>query len=255
MRVPRIIGVKSEKFYRRRAFVLLALGETCLLIIAAQGFRIREVRVAARCFPCGLPVIRNGTQLALLGYLERKLEIPGVVTRDYVSGTHFSVPLWSRHYLLIGSLRGYVYAGLTTPTAKGARGTARELVGAPGIALAEVEAEPSMGMVACEESDIQLFVDQRQAWNDAKTTGGQSCFAMRLSILWPMALNTGGLALWVLLYSGRQRSERRAGLCLKCKYDLRGNLSGRCPECGTPILPSHKLDAPTEEERFNPPGT
>lgn len=26
--------------------------------------------------------------------------------------------------------------------------------------------------------------------------------------------------------------RQRLGLCLHCGYDLRGNLSGRCPECG-----------------------
>src|SRR5688572_13300102 len=32
----------------------------------------------------------------------------------------------------------------------------------------------------------------------------------------------------------RSRRLRRPGLCLKCGYDLTGNLSGVCPECGTP---------------------
>lgn len=27
----------------------------------------------------------------------------------------------------------------------------------------------------------------------------------------------------------------RKGCCLKCGYDLTGNISGRCPECGTMI--------------------
>lgn len=32
---------------------------------------------------------------------------------------------------------------------------------------------------------------------------------------------------------GRRRDARRAaGLCIRCGYDLRGNVSGRCPECG-----------------------
>jgi hypothetical protein len=32
----------------------------------------------------------------------------------------------------------------------------------------------------------------------------------------------------------RERRRRgRLGLCLKCGYDLRGNISGVCPECGT----------------------
>ena len=29
------------------------------------------------------------------------------------------------------------------------------------------------------------------------------------------------------------RSRRQAGQCITCKYDLRGNISGICPECGT----------------------
>ena len=28
--------------------------------------------------------------------------------------------------------------------------------------------------------------------------------------------------------------RRRRGLCVACGYDLRGNVSGACPECGTP---------------------
>jgi len=31
--------------------------------------------------------------------------------------------------------------------------------------------------------------------------------------------------------------RRRLGLCPTCHYDLTGNLSGTCPECGTPIAP------------------
>ncbi len=34
------------------------------------------------------------------------------------------------------------------------------------------------------------------------------------------------------------RSRRRRGLCLKCGYDLTGNVSGVCPECGTSTMES-----------------
>jgi len=34
----------------------------------------------------------------------------------------------------------------------------------------------------------------------------------------------------------RLRRERRAGLCRTCDYDLTGNVSGVCPECGTPVV-------------------
>ena len=35
-----------------------------------------------------------------------------------------------------------------------------------------------------------------------------------------------------------RRVRREAGLCANCEYDLRGNTSGVCPECGTPATPS-----------------
>lgn len=33
----------------------------------------------------------------------------------------------------------------------------------------------------------------------------------------------------------RRRRRRKRGLCLSCGYDLTGNKSGVCPECGKPI--------------------
>ena len=33
----------------------------------------------------------------------------------------------------------------------------------------------------------------------------------------------------------QRRCRRKLGLCLNCKYDLKGNTSGVCPECGTPV--------------------
>jgi len=41
--------------------------------------------------------------------------------------------------------------------------------------------------------------------------------------------------LWILDRVGFLPSGRRPGLCEKCDYDLTGNESGICPECGTPI--------------------
>jgi len=32
-----------------------------------------------------------------------------------------------------------------------------------------------------------------------------------------------------------RRRRRKRGLCVKCGYDLTANVSGTCPECGTPI--------------------
>ena len=33
----------------------------------------------------------------------------------------------------------------------------------------------------------------------------------------------------------RRRWRRKQGLCLNCGYDLTGNVSGRCPECGEAV--------------------
>ena len=35
----------------------------------------------------------------------------------------------------------------------------------------------------------------------------------------------------------RQRQRRKLGLCVKCGYDLTGNVTGVCSECGTEVEP------------------
>ena len=40
----------------------------------------------------------------------------------------------------------------------------------------------------------------------------------------------------------RKRRLRRIGICHKCSYDLRGNVSGVYPECGSPILRDRDSD-------------
>lgn len=36
----------------------------------------------------------------------------------------------------------------------------------------------------------------------------------------------------------RRKAKGRDGRCRRCDYDLTGNISGTCPECGTPVDPS-----------------
>ena len=39
----------------------------------------------------------------------------------------------------------------------------------------------------------------------------------------------------------RRALRRRKGLCTECGYDLTGNITGRCPECGMHVNPKARL--------------
>jgi hypothetical protein len=45
------------------------------------------------------------------------------------------------------------------------------------------------------------------------------------ALLWLVLCGPGVLRWW---------RRRRRGRCVQCGYNLTGNISGRCPECGTP---------------------
>src|SRR5437868_2850446 len=56
--------------------------------------------------------------------------------------------------------------------------------------------------------------------------------------IWLLAVATAMVsACWLSALLCR-RTRRKAGGCPRCGYNLTGNTSGVCPECGTPILPS-----------------
>mgnify|MGYP001402598353 CR=1 FL=1 len=64
--------------------------------------------------------------------------------------------------------------------------------------------------------------------------------ALLLGRLWPsagcMLLPAGAVAIvGALVCFRRPRKVVFEGLCLVCDYDLTGNVSGRCPECGTQV--------------------
>ena len=42
-------------------------------------------------------------------------------------------------------------------------------------------------------------------------------------------------SLWTAYLFLRRKKHHQAGHCQKCGYNLTGNVSGRCPECGTPV--------------------
>ena len=67
-------------------------------------------------------------------------------------------------------------------------------------------------------------------WDQSKRAFTDGDWTLYLP-LWPpffLFLIPGGL-LWL-----RDHRDPRPGFCSVCDYDLTGNTSGRCPECGTP---------------------
>lgn len=58
-----------------------------------------------------------------------------------------------------------------------------------------------------------------------------------------------GCVFRMLPHRAELRWERAAEACVRCGYDLRGNVSGTCPECGMPIFRGEPPEAGTEAGR------
>jgi hypothetical protein len=55
------------------------------------------------------------------------------------------------------------------------------------------------------------------------------CDRVPLWLIMVLAISLAGLP---MLRTAKRRHRRRHGRCVKCGYDLTGNVSGACPECG-----------------------
>ena len=68
---------------------------------------------------------------------------------------------------------------------------------------------------------------------------GVASFGRRMSAWVPIAVTAALPAAWLLLFLARRlllpMRRERLGLCRSCGYDLTGNTSGTCPECGKPV--------------------
>ena len=53
---------------------------------------------------------------------------------------------------------------------------------------------------------------------------------------WPLIPLCGAYSGRFLYLAVRAVRRTRRGLCASCGYDLTGNVSGTCPECGTPVV-------------------
>jgi len=88
--------------------------------------------------------------------------------------------------------------------------------------------------------DHAMSLDEGFRWEIAPRQPGSvgsfrfSCFAFRTTALIYLLL------LWYCIWSLKTKFSKRRfgtrGLCAKCGYNLEGNTSGVCPECGTRVL-------------------
>jgi hypothetical protein len=72
------------------------------------------------------------------------------------------------------------------------------------------------------------FTWSRDPWPDIDS------FAVAVPLPWLAILFIALPAIEFIRGPLRRRRRRRRGLCVPCGYDLRGNISGVCPECGHP---------------------
>ena len=79
---------------------------------------------------------------------------------------------------------------------------------------------------------IVIPLSAAQIWDDGTSALGTVLFASAFYVLLPGLLTATGFYL-----SPHGRYLHNLSLCQRCGYDLRGNVSGACPECGSSIRP------------------
>jgi hypothetical protein len=70
-------------------------------------------------------------------------------------------------------------------------------------------------------------------WPPVRVYSAWDCFSVYVQLWLPLVC--AGVLTAVLWWLDRRRIP--PGHCRKCGYDLTGNVSGRCPECGTEVRP------------------
>lgn len=100
--------------------------------------------------------------------------------------------------------------------------------------------------------------DHRLEWGFEIGTGvytfsstGKTSYVVVIVPMWSLVCLFAGPGIWLWYRDGR----RALGLCRKCGYDLRGNTSGVCSECGSPPpQPSPAEPGAVVERRFGSAG-
>ncbi len=113
-------------------------------------------------------------------------------------------------------------------------------------------------VVACQPYELEYCVGFPRSASDGLSRGSRFERFIGLNVFYPKGPSCEwGLSayvsprfLWVIAcllatYPAvtfmrgplRRRRRRKRGLCVGCGYDLTGNITGVCPECGVPIDP------------------
>jgi len=71
---------------------------------------------------------------------------------------------------------------------------------------------------------------------DAAPAAGRSVATLAMAAGWFTRAAAGGWKLRARARRARRDARVRLGHCAACDYDLTGNVSGVCPECGTRVL-------------------
>jgi len=84
----------------------------------------------------------------------------------------------------------------------------------------------------------RCFVEQPEPgdWRPAVFLKGGGAKLLYMPLWIPFFLFAGYPTIAFIRGPVRRWRRRRTGLCQKCGYDLTGNVSGVCPECGFRVL-------------------
>ena len=88
---------------------------------------------------------------------------------------------------------------------------------------------------------VVSHAESEHPWNpeEGESPTPMVTYAWSHRVGWPLAIFIVVLGAYPAIAFSRgplrRWHRRRLGRCLKCGYDLSGNVSGVCPECGTPV--------------------
>ena len=76
---------------------------------------------------------------------------------------------------------------------------------------------------------LDLYASDNLCWMGPSTPS-----PLRIVLTWlVISISVGCACRWIAFHCARPRC--RPGYCHECDYDLTGNVSGICPECGSPL--------------------